>query len=334
MRSVVGQKLNASGHYGFPIVGNLIEPAPEAHWDDVFGLTMNMEYFYGSVRSEAGDYWWPIRGCYTDRARFLHLCESKTGGDFVYATDETNSYGGPIEHRHSDGRYEVATPDGEVLMAVTETTMEWNDGADLHITGERVGPALQFYAVDADEPLLYTSRLFAAKGSIKGIPVTGLVFHDSMHTKGGKQFMQGPVITKLETAWVAFATEFEDGEIHSGHLIHGTEDFNVMIIHRTDGPPLIAHDVVVEAELDGPFDSESAFPQRITYTGGGETWVWEANDGGRCPIRHDLIEGHRWRQGWVHHIDESRRPKATEALMETYNGRLVETGALSEKASK
>ena len=33
-----------------------------------------------------------------------------------------------------------------------------------------------------------------------------------------------------------------------------------MIIDRTDGPPLIAHDIVVEAELDGPFDSESAFP--------------------------------------------------------------------------
>ena len=79
---------------------------------------------------------------------------------------------------------------------------------------------------------------------------------------------------------------------------------------------------------------EHDFPQRITYTGAGETWVWEAAEGGRCPIRHDLIEGHRWRQGWVHHIDETRRPKATEALMETYNGRLVETGALREKAGR
>jgi hypothetical protein len=333
MRSVVTETLGTSGHYGFPLVGNLIEPNPNAHWDDVFGLTMNMEYFYGSLRSEAGDYWWPIRGFYTDRARFLHLSESKTGGDFVYATDETNSYGGPVEHRHSGGRWEVVNPDGQVLMGVTEDQMQWNDGADLKITGERVGPGLQFYAVDDDDPLVYTSRLFKASGSVRGVPVTGLVFHDSMHTKSGKQFMQGPVITKLETGWVAFATEFEDGEVHCGHLVHGTEKFNLMIIHRTDGPPLIARDIVVEAELDGEPDSESAYPVKLSYTGGGETWVWEANEGGRCPVRHDLPAGHRWRQGWVHHIDEKRRPKTTEALMETYNERLVETGALRQKVA-
>ena len=162
MRNVVAQQLGTSGHYGFPMVGNLIEPAPEAHWDDVLGLTMNMEYFYGSVRSEAGDYWWPIRGCYTDRARFLHLCESKIGGDFTYATDETNSYGGPDRAPPLRRPLRSGEPDGEALMAVTETTMEWKDGADLHITGERVGAALQFHAVDEDDPLVYTSRLFKA----------------------------------------------------------------------------------------------------------------------------------------------------------------------------
>ena len=89
----------------------------------------------------------------------------------------------------------------------------------------------------------------------------------------------------------------------------------------------------MEAELDGEPDSESAYPVKLSYTGGGETWVWEANEGGRCPVRHDLPAGHRWRQGWVHHVDEKRRPKTTEALMETYNGRLVETGALRQKVA-
>jgi hypothetical protein len=101
-----------------------------------------------------------------------------------------------------------------------------------------------------------------------------------------------------------------------------------MIVHRTDGPPLIARDIDVVVELDGePFD-EKTFPTRVTYTGGGQTWVWEANEGGRCPIRHDLEKGHRWRQGWVHEAGETRKPVVTEALMETYNGRLLETGAL------
>lgn len=325
--------LNTSGHYGFQPVATFIEPAASAHWNDVAGIKMDMQYFYGSVRSEAGDYWWPIRGFYSDRARFLHLSESKIGGDFIYATDETSSYGGPVEHRHRDGRYEVVTPEGQTLMAVDDSRMAWNDGTELSMTGELVGPGLQFFTPDEDDPLGYTSRLFRATGTIKGIPVTGLVFHDSMHSKPGRQFMRGPVITKLEAAWVAFATEFEDGEVHSGHLVHGTEGFNLMIIHRTDGPSLIARDVVVEAELDGEPMSDDAFPAKVSYTGGGETWVWEAAPGGRCPLRKDLPAGHRWRQGWAHHVDEQRRPKTTEALMETYNGRLLDTGALREKVA-
>jgi hypothetical protein len=325
--------LSTTGHYGLQPVAAVIEPDPSAHWNDIAGLTMNMQYFYGSMRSEAGDYWWPIRGVYPDRARYLHLPESKIGGDFSYAADETNSYGGPVEHHHSDGRWEVRTPEGRPLMAVYGERMEWNDGTELSVTGELIGPALQFYCPDEDNPLGYTSRLFKASGTIKGIPVTGLVFHDSMHSKPGASFLGGPVIHKLEAAWVAFATEFEDGEIHAGHLIHGNEGFNLMVIHRTDGPPLIARDVTVTAELDGDPDSDDAFPEKVTYTGGGETWVWEAAAGGRCPVRKDLPPGHRWRQGWAHHVDERRRPATTEALMETYNGRLRDTGALRERVS-
>ena len=56
----------------------------------------------------------------------------------------------------------------------------------------------------------------------------------------------------------------------------GTEGFNLMIIHRTDGPSLVAHDIVVEAELDGEPMSDNAFPAKVSYTGGGKTWVWEA----------------------------------------------------------
>lgn len=325
--------LSTTGHYGFQAVASFVVPTASTHWNDVAGLKMDMQYFYGSVRSETGDYWWPIRGFYTDRARFLHLSESKIGEDFIYATDENSSYGGPVEHRQRDGRFEVVTPEGIALMAVDDHRMEWNDGTELTITGELVGPGLQFFTPDEDDPMVYTSRLFRVAGTIKGVPVTGLVFHDSMHSKPGKQFIRGPVITKLEAAWVAFATEFEGGAIHSGHLVHGTDDFNLMIIHRSDGPPLIARDIVVEAELDGEPMSDTTYPAKVSYTGGGETWVWEAASGGRCPVRKDLPAGHRWRQGWVHHIDEQRHPKTTEALMETYNSRLLETGALRDKVA-
>jgi hypothetical protein len=160
-----------------------------------------------------------------------------------------------------------------------------------------------------------------------------LVFHDSIHIAAGIDYIASPAIAKHEAAWVGFATEFEDGTVHSGHLVHGTENFNILVVHRTDGPPLIARDIECEVELDGEPLDEHTFPTRVTYRGGGQTWIWEANEGGRCPIRPDLEKGHRWRQGWVYQEGETRTPVITEALMETYNRRLIGTGALKQGAS-
>lgn len=322
------ESVRDSGRYGFQPVGGFIDPDPNIHWDPVGGQVMRMQYMYGSMRTATGRYWWPIRGFYEDRARYLHLSESEPGTDFHYATDENNSYGGPVEHGERDGKWGVWKPDGQGLLVTDRDTIEWNDGDELHIVGERVGEAMQFFCPDESEPLVYTSRGFRGSGTIKGESVSGLFFHDSMHMPAGTDFIKSAYITDLEAAWVVFATEFEDGTVHAGHLVHGTDGFDLMLVHRTDGAPFVARDVDVSVEFDGNSGDDTDFPTKVVYTGGGQTWIWEAlPSGGRCPIRRDLPSGHRWRQGWVRHADETRRPKATEALMETYNGRLTATGA-------
>jgi len=321
------------GHFGYSPVGAIIDTDPAPLWGELNGIPMGMQYFYGSVRSAAGDYWWPIRGFYPDKARFLHLAESKIGEDFTYSKDHNNSYSGPVEHGRRDGKWGVWRPDGTPLMLTWDDRMEWHDDDEVQLTGQLVGNGLQFYSPDRDVPSSYASRLFRVQGTVKGTEVSGLVFHDSIHVGAGIDYIASPAIAIHEAAWVGFATEFEDGTIHSGHLVHGTDKFNIMIVDRTDGPPLIARDIDVEVELEGEPLDETTFPTKVTYRGGGQIWIWEANEGGRCPIRHDLPDAHRWRQGWVHAEGETRRPKTTEALMETYNARLLETGALRSKPS-
>ena len=195
-----------------------------------------------------------------DKARYLHLSESKIGEDFTYAKDHNNSYSGPVEHGEREGKWGVWTPDGTALMLTWDDKMEWHDGDEVSLSGDLVGKGLQFFSPDQDVPSSYSSRLFRVRGSIKGTDVTGLVFHDSIHIGAGIDYIASPYIAKCEAAWVGFATEFDDGAVHSGHLVHGTDEFNIMIVHRTDGPPLIARDIDVEVELDGePFD-ESVLP--------------------------------------------------------------------------
>jgi hypothetical protein len=315
-------EIRTHGRYGFQPVGGFIEPAAANHWTPIHGLPVAMEYAYGSLRAADGTYWWPIRGSYQEKARFLHLPESTPGTDFVYASEGDKAYTGPITHEERDGTWGVWLPDGTSLIATDGPTFHWNEGDALDIRGELVGDALQFYVPDANEPLVYTSRLFRGTGTIKGKPVTGLFFHDSMHMPEGMNFITSSYLTVLEAAWVAFATEFEDGNIHAGHLVWGTEGYAIMLVQRTDGPTLIARDLSVEVSFD---DNNPPFPSRVRYTGGGETWIWEAHpSGGRCPIRTDLPEGHRWIQGWVYREGETRKPVCTEALMETYNGRLAD----------
>jgi hypothetical protein len=285
-----------------------------------------MQYTYGSLRADDGRYWWPIRGSWTDKARFLHLPECTPGTDFAWDPVGERSYSGPVTHEERDGRYGVWLPNGTSLMSTDGPTLTWDEADALEIRGEQVGSGLQFLVPDADEPLVYTSRLFRATGTVKGTPVTGLIFHDSMHMPANVNFIKSAYLERLEAAWVAFATEYDDGTIDTGHLIWGTDGFAIMIVDPARGERFVAHDLEVEVRWDDALSFDAQWPASVTYRGGGETWIWEAlpERGGRCPLRLDLPAGHRWLQGWVHREGETRTPIRTEALMETYHGRLAD----------
>lgn len=130
--------------------------------------------------------------------------------------------------------------------------------------------------------------------------------------------MTSPYQQRLQAAWVAFVTEFADGQVHSGHSVYGLEGFCALIVHRSDGPPLIVNEVDLVVETD-----ERDFPTRICFAGGGEEWEWNVYPGGaRMPIRGDVGGDHRWTQGVVRRVGELRDIVSAEALMETYQDRL------------
>ena len=185
-----------SGHYGYAPGGAIIDTDPAPLRGAVNGVPMGMQYFYGSVRSGAGDYWWPIRGFYPDKARFLHLSESTIGQDFTDAKDHSNSYSGPVEHGERGGKWGVWTPDGTPLMLTWDDKMEWHDGEEVSLAGDLVGKGLQFFSPDQDVPSSYSSRLFRVRGRIKGTQVSGLVFHDSIHIGEGVDYIASPYIAR------------------------------------------------------------------------------------------------------------------------------------------
>jgi hypothetical protein len=308
-----------NGRFGFQPVGGMVEPDGHSQWDSILGLPMNMAYAYGTLRAGDGTYYWPIRGSYETQSRRMHLSEASTPVDFRWAAEGEAAEVGPVQSGTRDGWTGTWRADGSPILATNGPRFRWTESGFLDLTGDLVGPAMQFFMPDEKEPLLYTSRLFKGTGTIKGQDVSGLFFHDSMHMPADVDFIRSAYITDLQGAWVAFATEFEDGTIHAGHLVWGTDNFCIVIVHRTDGPPVIFRDFEVSARISDDY------PVEVRYAGpGGETWIWQAHPAGyRDPIRADLPEGHRRIQGWAFREGETRKPVRTEALMETYNGRLA-----------
>jgi hypothetical protein len=139
-----------------------------------------------------------------------------------------------------------------------------------------------------------------------------------MHMKEGSNYIVSPYLTRIQGAWVAFVTEFEDGNVHIGHLVWGVDGFQLAIIDRTDGPSIVHREVDVAVRLD-----DTGYPDHVTYTTSrGEVWIWEAASGGRTPIRTDISPDHRWREGVVRREGDDRPVAVAEALMEVYNDRV------------
>lgn len=306
------------GRFGYQPVLGVVEAAAEARYEPLLGLPMSMQYLYGSLYGPGGEYFWPIRGFYRERARYLHIAHGTVETDLGYAPEGSAAYQGPVAHVPEGRGYVTRTSDGVPLLWADGDQFRWSETGAVEVEAERVSPTMQFHVPDVEVPLVYTSAAFRAVGTVLGVPVEGWLFHDSIHMPQGMDIVRSPYIEALEGAWVAFVTEFEDGEVHCGHLIWGTDRFQGIVLTRTDGPTLIARDVGVEYAVDG-----HGYPERVTYrslTAG--RWTWTARPGGRMPIRGDVPEGHRWRQGVVRQEGEARAVARSEALMEVYLDRL------------
>ena len=312
----------ANGRFGHQVVGGHVDYDAAAYYEPLLGIPASMQYIYGSLRSEAGSYYWPIRGLYADRTRHLHLSESKDGGEFVYAPEGEAAYDGPVE-KQGGPNAGARSPDGKAFLFETDgNTLRYIEEGCIDLTAEVVGRTTQFHAPDAECPLIYTSTVIrTTEATVKGEEVSGILFYDALHLPEGVSWVTSPYYADLQAAWVAFITEFDDGNLAFGHLVHGVDGFNVLLTQRTDGDPMVSRSFATEVTLEGPDE----FPHSVRYLANDsdQVWRWDALPVSRMPVRKDLVEGHRWRQGVVTPEGETRAVTRSEGLMETYNSRLI-----------
>jgi hypothetical protein len=315
------------GAFGHQLIGSLVEYDPVGPFTgrQALGLPIGAQYLFGSFRSlDCTKYFAPVRHFHTDAALSLFVYSSNVGEDFTYERGSSKAHRGIIDMgQRDDGRWGWWRPEPEPrsFYLTDGATAHWYERGLIDITAEIREPMFQLAAPDSTTPLHYSSvALRVLEGStIMGVEVGGYLFQEHGHLPFGRGWTGGAPFKELEGTWVAFVTEFADGNVHSGHLIVGRDNFSLAIIHRTDGPSYIASDIGVEYELDA-----DGYAVRMRYEPApGDVWEFSRVGGARLP-KSPLPGGPCWVEGVLQQAGETRQWVHADAWMETYPDRLVD----------
>lgn len=295
-----------------------------------FGLTEQVIYLYGGWRESDGT---------------LHVFERKfigpmTAGLWLMKTADgsveinprsAQTVRGEVKRQYTDDAIllhgalmeKVGASGGDFTFRVTEGAFEWAENGDLlKLSGTLVGPGVQIYAPDNEEPILYISELYKTKGTVEGEEVEGFVFYDHSYWPAGHDWKEYRVYKDLQLGWQAFANEFEDGSIEWGHLCLGRNDFNFSAVSDTEGALSMEADVVGGVTL-----GEGDWTQRAVWqTPSGLEWTFELEENGALSgFTAARWGGYRAQAGLTRRTGDTRKVRNGFSWLETFGDRLRES---------
>lgn len=185
-----------------------------------------------------------------------------------------------------------------------------------------MGPGVQIYAPDEDEPILYISELYKVRGTVLGDGVEGFVFWDHAYWPSGYDWKEFRVFKDLQLGWEAFANEYDDGTIEWGHLCIGRDGFNFTGVNDQNGP------LVMDSGVTGGIDlGDDDWAQRALWkASSGEEWTFELEDGGKLSeFTAARWGGYRAQAGHTRRAGEDREVKLGFSWLETFGDRIRES---------
>jgi len=233
-----------------------------------------------------------------------------------YADDEVVWRGQMMENQVAEHGSEEG-----LLLQFTENALDWTEGGILRLQGQLVGPGLQVFAPDPQEAFYYSSQLYKVAGRVLDADVEGFVFVDHGAWPHGTDWKEYRVFNHLQLAWEAFANEFEDGSVEWGHLCVGADRFSFAMVADKDGAVALR-----TVDVTGGVDfGENEYAVRAAWKGGGDTWMFEMEDGGRlAEFTEARWGGYRAQAGHTRRVGDTRTVKVGFSWLETFAARLKE----------
>ena len=256
--------------------------------DARFGLHLQVQYIYGGLRTKDGTNYilerkfvGPMTGglwLMTDVSGDLKLdpgsLRSTRGETRRQFTDDVRRWGDHLMHKLSQ---DMGVGAGEpIALEMTSEKLTWSEGDLLQLEGDIIGPGFQYYAVDRDEPLFYTTHAYWVQGTVLGAEVEGFIGFDHGYWQHGREWKEYRVFEDLELSWEVFGNKFDNGEIEWGVIVKGRDGLSAAMVFEGERPVAVSDDMPMEAELD-----DEGFFTRASFQIGDGTWDFLPAPNGR-----------------------------------------------------
>ena len=203
-------------------------------------------------------------------------------------------------------------------------SVRWDDSGKLALTGRRIGPGAMTYVPSRrgrhGTGVCHTGVFYEAEGSVIGEPVQGIFIVEQIFTEPGEVLSDSSIRRRFAGGWNGFATVFEDGSSHLGHIAYGAGPFRFANI--VEGDRHIAEEIVaIDTET-----SEDGLGKRAVYTlANGERWEFV-----RTTTLMDMLEHARAmgsavqvHKGYLQRVGETRARRNWYSIQEWVPQRMV-----------
>lgn len=200
----------------------------------------------------------------------------------------------------------------------------WDDSGQMSLRGRRIGPGAQTYVPSRrgrmGTGVCHTGVFFEGEGTVLGEPVSGIMIIEQIFTEPGEVLSDSSIRRRFAGGWNGFATVFEDGSCHHGHIAYGAGPFRFANI--TENGRHIASRI---ASIHTETDSEG-LGKRVEYTlESGDKWEFITTTTLMDMLRYARSVGSeaQLHKGYFQRVGETRKRRNWYSIQEWVPQRMV-----------
>lgn len=247
-----------------------------------FGLQKSGSYLYSTLRDADGNLLRTLRAVEAETSTMRSAFVAEPAGQLQRDSRSGRMWSGPTSIGVNDNTVvfaSVGSDEGENFRFVhCESGCAWNDAEVLAITGDVVGPAIQWFNTWDGGACFSATSKYRVRGTCLGRAVEGFAGHEIHYFSSGFNWLNAPYGRGREICWQQIANEYDDGSMVQATFAYGADGWGFAMLHDEKGAFLATTDISAEATVRA-----NGFPKTIRYEFVDQSWTWRIDPQGERP---------------------------------------------------